>query len=792
MKTWLSGRSTTTGRPSKGCSKNRALRKAEIDAIVDDLHGVKGALDQHKVNAAWAKEGFSEAWNKNVINTGKPYGRLALDKELAKGLAPQNVRRNIIEKKYYQAAEGQLGTGANTEAAFKTYFKKEYGYKKGIGEATDEEISTLVKDMLGEPGTFSKIAKSGNFGKANYFKPARVTFGSGEAVYKTFSNIYKPINSAIKEANKHTIDNIGTFRKMLIQRGLGTEIKSKGKNELIKGFKPAPELTPAVRDQAAKEMRWIDDVLGEAHQGKIPLEHAREMVADRLSALRNHNPYVAALADATYDYFDHLYAERMIWKLTDLFDKAPMTPWGRVGIEKLIEEKKLLIEETFSTTAGKSMTEKLGFIDETLDVFKQFVDQHGGIAFRKVDSGFLKPDMTDIKTKFPVDRLKAELTRGGNGKWMPYHEYYTPRVAEIPHRELADVFDQISGKQTPFYAKPRTSAEMLGKPVSFEEMIYARTRAQSKEMHVYNSLHDVATYTSKLPQAWRDYTEHYIARVLSIPSPIDEKVANLLTNSDMVRGLARAFGRDEVWDAYRVQRLGQTVIDFTYLGYLGFKPFSAMRNLFQPLITVPADLGGLKSFASLAKGYARLLDKPTKDYLDSIGIITRYAPGITMSENLIGLGRHQMKGMIGRAVGKLGIPVPQSDTIRDYAMWMFRGSDMMNRYVTGGAAMHRWETALKKIPNPAGNPRTFMKISGVNGRHDWIRHEIEGHISAGRYEKAKEIFVKDVVADTQYLYGATDAPVAAQVGGVFGRTANVFQSWWMNYGSLLAKWHTYW
>ena len=69
-------------------------------------------------------------------------------------------------------------------------------------------------------------------------------------------------------------------------------------------------------------------------------------------------------------------------------------------------------------------------------------------------------------------------------------------------------------------------------------------------------------------------------------------------------------------------KLAYSINDAIYLGGIGFKPFSAMRNYFQPLLTVPADLGGLRGIEWLAKGYKRATSKQFRNYMKEIGAIT--------------------------------------------------------------------------------------------------------------------------------------------------------------------------
>jgi hypothetical protein len=207
-----------------------------------------------------------------------------------------------------------------------------------------------------------------------------------------------------------------------------------------------------------------------------------------------------------------------------------------------------------------------------------------------------------------------------------------------------------------------------------------------------------------------------------------------------------------------------------------------MRNLFQPLITVPADLGGMKSYADLFHGIRRAGgDKATREYLQRIGIITEYAPEITVSPKALPFGKaFKFRGSFKT--------LPQSNSIRDTAMWMFRGSDRWNRYVTGGAAMNKWEKAFGKfVRRNKTDTKFFLKDSGVSLRNPWVKTEIEDLVRRGLYDDAKATFVRDVVADTQYLYGSLDSPLITTQAGIVSRTALIFQSWWMNYASLLGK-----
>ena len=135
------------------------------------------------------------------------------------------------------------------------------------------------------------------------------------------------------------------------------------------------------------------------------------------------------------------------------------------------------------------------------------------------------------------------------------------------------------------------------------------------------------------------------------------------------------------------------------------------------------------------------------------------------------------------------------DALRDFSMLMFKGADSWNRYITGGAAMVRWQDAMRKLGISFKQSKlstrqvtALSKKGGAAGRNPWVRKEIEEALGRGDLMEAQTLFVKDVVADTQFLYGAVDTPVASQVLGTPGKAAAVFQTWWMNYGTALGKW----
>jgi hypothetical protein len=207
-------------------------------------------------------------------------------------------------------------------------------------------------------------------------------------------------------------------------------------------------------------------------------------------------------------------------------------------------------------------------------------------------------------------------------------------------------------------------------------------------------------------------------------------------------------------------------------------------------------MGGVKDIYWVIKGYGRAVKPETRAYMRDIGVITDYSPDILFRPNLPRFGKSF------KLAGK-DIVLPSQEKIRDASMWMFKGSESHTRYVTGSAGLEKWEYWMKKlakskddIGNVVFSGRTldvFKKKINLVGRETWVKADIERLLHSGtpnNWNAAKAMWIKDIVEDSQFLYSALDSPIVSQVGGSVTKSAMVFQTWWMNYASLLGKWMT--
>jgi len=774
----------------------KGMRTEEYNAIGRAMQGDNLGLRNALLGATSPKGQHIQATKKfkgliqNV--SGVPYGAYQLNPKAVRMLADYSpgavMRRELFDNftgqvKKMKPFGGKKYQTEHAEAVYKAQTRRFYGKdgpKKELWQATDEELFGFTQDLIKHPLSNKLVKNLLTPSTAMWIKPVRVVYGAAENTLGTLSGIYDPIKKASGMKNKYVGEMTRLFGLMGEQSGLFNVTKKGWRWK--KGFTPqAIEETGRVMaemERVGKALRKGEigkaqaDALIEASFGKIPAQVSRK--------------HVTALSDTTARFFDQLYKQDFTWRLGKVFNDAGMTPAGRALFERQMKVNfGPRIKHLFDTKKNLGYAVKHSELTAILDEAKGFVAH--SIKNPNVSWFTAKgEDALEVLGK----SMNAQLSFGSKG--VPHYlENYLPRLYGDAGRATSEIFQGIGGKQAAFYRKTR-KAEEAGERLGLEELIFSRLQAQGKEMFVYPELKKVAAFTKTLPEEWKNLTSHYIARVLGMPSRGDELVARAI--EPIYGRLEQIFGKTGVWDAHRAMRLSQNINDITYMGFLGLKPFSAMRNLFQPLINVPADLGGIRDLATLVKGYRVGLSKAGREELRSMGIITDYAP--ELKKNL------KFFPTLHKKV--VGVPTPTRSEVRDTMMWMFSNSDEMNRYVTGGAAMVKWGDAMKKAglnkidpgkfinlkPGTLRQIEGFMAKSGVNLRYPHVKAEIEMQLKAGRIAEARRIYIKDVVADTQYLYGKLDAPLVAQAWGGAGRTAVIFNSWWMNYGTAMQKWMT--
>jgi len=765
---------------------NKGFGKDEAKAISSVLGGEgDGALLDMMVSRKYAGKEMTKAFTKGTEwQKGRAYPRPKLTKELAEEFGEDVVRakfyqkqfEDVLTKKVYKTKPSQRTSKHIFNAHVDRLFPEAKGL--GFGDITPHQMSNILADMLENKALSWQLTHPAIM---STLKPARVVLGYGQKGLGTLKNVYDPVKAALGRMNKDYFNNSLLFAKMLEQRGAYSSVKVKATGE-FRGIK-AKWLTPKVQNEAYQVLRTMDDVTSKLARVKTKEEVAT--LTEQLSRVANDtSPGAKVLIETWRAYSDHLYSEHVKLQIPRLFRKAGMTRVGQNQIDMMMSGPKGLnyeIDQLFSTIAQKNPTEKINGMKTLLGKVRARLEGMEGAH------PYFKAEGEELGKTLAI--LNKELSWKRDG-FMRYLDNYTARVSKHEDTLLMKWRGGLFKDQSAFHTKIRQVEKMKGEPVDFGQMIQARTMAHSKEHFLYDKLGEAVKYTEGLPPAWIEYVEGYFSGLLNLPSKSDYKLAQFFTKvvgageratSRIGNLMGKDWGGEGLWSEQRLVQLAYTINNLTYLGGLGFKPFSAARNLFQPLLTVPADLGGLKDIGKLAEGYRWAMNPKNRAYIRSIGAIAEYAPEIHLRPTFL----RQGKVLFGKEM-------PTLEATRDVAMWMFKGTDRFNRYVTGGAANIKWDRLMRKFggrvdPKDVGH---FSKQLSLHKRYAWKQAEIEDLLMRGKFKTAKANYINDVIADTQYLYGAAEAPVILRKHGAGGRVAFIFQSWWMNYGTLLQKWMT--
>uniref|UniRef100_A0A6M3KUT3 Uncharacterized protein n=1 Tax=viral metagenome TaxID=1070528 RepID=A0A6M3KUT3_9ZZZZ len=696
---------------------------------------------------------YTEGMKKVFTKSGKLQKKVKDD--LERWSLPRSEQRLLHYKQEWKRHFGQLvgrdevKLGRMFKASASEIFGSERAAQLTLENIGAKDFSKILSFGLLNEGKLMGLIDTSVFA---YLYPVRKVFGKFELLFGAHSKVYLPLKAMHAKTNEAAFMEVANFQTFLQSRNLG---KISASN--VGRYKFKPMFSRAEWDEAGQLARKLDDLKS---KGEATTVIQAEMEKSSVIAQKIYKSYE--------EWTDHMYAQHMKVKIPQLLEKAGLTSIGENELNALLQGPKgieKIVDHVFAAGHNLDYKNKLAVIDATLNKLRKTVDDNPHWF-----KGFDDPAMAEELGK-KLELLKKDLTfaRGKGRGFINYLENYATRVSEGARGTYGTRQAGIGVPKRAGYTRGRLLEESLEASEDLTKMVEVRARMQARELYAFPVLPKIAEDIATLPPRLKSFSEHYAARLLGQPSPVDERVAAWLNARFSTR-----------WDDRRVMNLAWKINDLIYMGGIGFKPFSAMRNYFQPLLNVPADLGGLRDIGWLLRGYGRAFDKSAREYIRSIGAIQEYAPDLLFSIKATPYG-HRLQ------------------QVRDMAMWMFKNSDRHNRYVTGGAALAKWEhffnkfakeTKFGRVLDKSGLEKFKSKLN-INSRESWVRAEMNRHLSEGTLkgmEEAKKLWVNDVIADTQYLYGAADSPLVSHAGGVIGKTAAVFQTWWMNYASLLDKW----
>ncbi|KKN24917.1 hypothetical protein LCGC14_0890070 [marine sediment metagenome] len=777
-------------------SHYKGIADDEVAAVSSTLQDKElGTLRDVILSRAVDKTKPTEGFNKLVLSKG-PLGIAQFREGLAERLSPEVLRGEFYKKrfrkelsrlKYKGEPVGLAVTKAYPEAAFQKQAEKflgEEGLKLKIGEASEEQVATFLADMVRHPDTVLKLRTPHGQKWFTTTTPMRTTFGYGDPFFQTHSKVYKPGTEAIYNARTMGGYETLTWHNMLYESG-GFYKQAPTLDKLGRIVtKTTKEYTPQVMEKSGKILQKLDD-LSQAATRKPDWEGAEDLkrqMAKVYAEISEGDPLVGKFIKVNARFMDHLYGDRTKQIIPMLFEDAGLglTGRGRGEIDNFVEKAITpIVDRVFYRShlpeIGQPINHatKQRYVEKILEGTRTKLDQMvvRGDMFTGTGKGF----------ESKLAKLKEELTlipspsREHKG-FLGYLDHYVRRIGSREAAEggkLSRWSSILVGK--PGYTKPRT--EVLGPELNFEQMFSARVNAQMKELYLYPTLEKIVQHSKGLPKRWRQHIEHWISNSLGRPSVQDEWwAANVVQRIPGMKGKS-------VEEAMQTSRALVTV---QYTAGLGFKTFSPKRNLFQPLISIPTELGGPRGMWHWAKGLVRATDPKERALLREIGVITDYAPDIAARGQVAPWLRSTK-----RTIGKKEMYTIGLTEVQNSALWAFKGTDHINRYVSGAAALNKWESGLKFL-NKGDDFKRFLRRSGVFGKDPLIKNSIHDLLRLGgkaNVTEARNIFVRDTVGGTQYLYGVVEAPPAISSLGTVGKNVFIYQSWWMNYGEQWAKWY---
>lgn len=657
-----------------------------------------------------------------------------------------------------------------------------------LSEATPELMVNFLGDALRHPKVLAGLTKQKWYSKImpDTLSPSRVALGTMDKPYGTYKNVYRRVTNGLTNANKYSYQQLHQFYHLLEKRGLGTLNMAKLKKTGKLDFQPA-----FGADESANVfgvMKKVDGLTQAAMKNPIIAERLHTQIAALTKTL---SPSEHRLLRATHDFFDSLYADYVTQKIPQVFHNAGMTAAGARALDVMMGRMVPKLATTMSRGSGASYHSKMVVVDEFL------AKARGFLKHPMVEQGrhpwFVAKTPKELMEK--LASLTDELTMTGGkkgGKFPGYLDNYVPRIRQNTNRMQSKWRRSLIGERAGFFRKERKAVLPSEQLDDFGATVGIRISSQASDLFLYPQMAKAAQAVKTAPGYVKLYVDDYLSKVVSRGSIVDEKLANILNRLPDIRGLG--------WDEGRVRQLGISLNNWAFVGGLGFKPVSIIRNLFQPLITVPADLGGARALPDLLAGYWRTANPvtgaATRRYIRKIGAIQEFLPELASKTTVFPF----QKGMFGQKV-------------RDVALYGFKKSDEFNRYISGGAALNRWDNALGRVGEKvlgiekrlfkldersirAGeealrrgeNIAHFSRKVGLDRRYPWVREEIEEALRLGRFDDAKAIWTKDVIADTQWLYGVAETPTVSGRAGIVGKTGAIFQTWWMSYGASLEKW----
>lgn len=335
----------------------------------------------------------------------------------------------------------------------------------------------------------------------------------------------------------------------------------------------------------------------------------------------------------------------------------------------------------------------------------------------------------------------------GVERMIPFHQYM-PYLEDIDREDqgiLSQLYPEYMPKNiTAFFEKRRQSKQMDKFRENSLDLYEMYVKAGSKKKYMLPAIRQARRHVIENPNIAAGLKSHFQdwgTWMMGYPSLADNAFTAMFENMGL-----------DYENSYKIARM---MMDLVYMGGIGFRPMSAVRNIFQTLNTT-SELG----YVWTTSGFKDFMFKGGTDHARDQGILIEYLPELYTE-----MGQYS-----------------KMQKLRDASLFMFRKADEMNRSIAYYGAENKFNYFLKKH----GNTDKFYQKSGIGFIDKAKRNKIRNLVNQGKTDQARHEFAKEVVAKTQYLYAKENSPLITRSIG--GKLLFQFKSWPENYGELLADW----
>ncbi len=667
-----------------------------------------------------------------------------------------------------------------------------------IGEASDELVAGFIASAVENPHVARAAAGPRGIWFPRYMAPIRFVMGTGgERTYGARSIVQDRVIDARGNIGHGAVAGILRFGKIMEKEGLIANLKitssKKIKMAAVEGFKPkvvrqSMKVLKTLDEYAGKMLAVTDEaeqlLLRQKHTGL--LDQAINGKVDGKSLKPIQKEAMGKFIKSWQQMADWMYSDQLTWQIPRLFEQAGirLTPEGSRAVGRMMQEQLPEISRLF-------LGERLSYPEKLIGAQKILGGFKAKLAGFTDDHPWFEVKGNELNKGLRALEFELTMAKPGSDKgYMSLLESYMPRYSKKRDTNFMNKAYEVLGtrlrRATHTFGRKLDKGEM---EVTFEQMFAGRLNSHLRMKYLYPVVDEAAKFGETLPPTWQKTISHFLGRSMGQPTVMDEWAADILTNANSymqwVPGIKyRQFNTSDI------QRYAQRLANITYASGIAFRPFTAMRNLLQPIITVPADLGGLRSYPHVAFGYADLITRPeVRRILKEARVITEYAPDILELPKILPFKTKGWQLPRPAKGGKKYVGIGFTEAFK-FGMTAFKAADRTNRWVTGAAALRKWKSRSHLLEKN-DNFKTFERRMGLTGRNPDVRDKIMDDLraakAAGRnYDEVRNYYLRDVVGDTQYRYGTADSPQFIGWGGV-GKTAFTYQSWYMNYGALVTK-----